>query len=125
MENKNCDNELNELIRESMELKDTPAPELNQQLKARLYQREASLRQTAPLRSIPLWFVPMILNMATFSLLAVLALLVIPNPYLSRLIAGVCVYIGAAGILITTVGVKRTNMKEALTVHVQKRGIIA
>lgn len=117
--------ELNEIIRASMELEDVPSPELNLHLKASLYQREAVLRQAAPTRAIPLWFVPMILNLVTFSLLAMLALLVISNPYLAKLAAGACAYMGAAGVLLTVVGVKRTNMKEAITVHVQKRGMLA
>ena len=125
MENKNYDSKLNELIRTSMELEDTPSPELNKRLKASLYQREAAREKTAAIRSIPLWFVPMLLNVVTFSLLAIFFLLVIATPYLAKLAAGICVYLGIAGILITAVGVKRTNMKEAITIHVQKRGIIA
>lgn len=125
MENKSYDNELNKLIRESMELEDTPSRELNQYLKTGLYQREAAIRKAAVIRSIPLWFVPMILNFIIFSLFAVLALLIITNPYLASLAAGICVYLGIAGILITAVGVKRTNMKEAISVRVQKRGVIS
>lgn len=125
MENKNDDKELNELIRASMELKDTPSPELNNHLKVSLYQREAIMRQAAAVHSIPLWFIPMILNFIIFSLFAILALLVITNPYIAKLTAGICAYIGIAGILITAIGVKRTNMKEAITIHVQKRGILA
>lgn len=125
MENKDYDNELSELIRTSMKLKDTPSPELNEHLKVSLYQREATLRQAESIHSISLWFVPMILNFVTFSLFAILALLVIANPYLAKLVAGICIYIGIAGILITAVGVKRTNMKEAITIRVQKRGSLA
>lgn len=125
MENKDYDNELSELIRTSMKLKDTPSPELNEHLKVSLYQREATLRQAESIHSISLWFVPMILNFVTFSLFAILALLVIANPYLAKLVAGICIYIGVAGILITAVGVKRTNMKEAITIRVQKRGSLA
>lgn len=125
MENKDYDNELSELIRTSMKLKDTPSPELNEHLKVSLYQREATLRQADSIHSISLWFVPMILNFVTFSLFAILALLVIANPYLAKLVAGICIYIGIAGILITAVGVKRTNMKEAITIRVQKRGSLA
>lgn len=125
MENKSYDNELNKLIRESMELKDTPSRELNQYLKTGLYQREAAIKKAAAIHSIPLWFVPMILNFIIFSLFAVLALLIITNPYLASLAAGICVYLGIAGILITAVGVKRTNMKEAISIRVQKRGVIS
>lgn len=124
MENKNYNNELDELIRASMELKDTPSPELNQQLKVNLYQRESAIRHNASIRSIPLWFVPMILNFIIFSLFAVFALLVIANPYLAKLTAGICAYIGAAGIVLTVVGIKRTNIKESLTIRIPKRGAL-
>ena len=116
MENKKKENELNELIHASMQLNDTPSPDLNKRLKVSLYQREAIL---------PLWFVPMILNVITFSLFAILALSVITNPFFARLAAGLCIYMGAAGILLTAVGVKRTDMKKDLTVHIQKRGVLA
>lgn len=126
MENRKYEyeHELDELIRASMELQDAPPPELNERLIASLYKQEAVMRQNAPVRSIPLWFVPMILNFVTFSLLAVLAILVIANPYLAKLTVGICAYISIAGILITAVGVKRTNMKEVMAVHVQKRGVL-
>lgn len=126
MENRKYEyeHEMDELIRASMELKDVPSPELNERLIASLYKQEAVMRQAVPVRSIPLWFVPMILNFVTFSLLSVLAILVIANPYLAKLTAGICAYISIAGILITVVGVKRTDMKETIAVHVQKRGIL-
>lgn len=124
MEKKNYNSELDKLIRTSMQLKDTPSPKLNEHLKTSLYKRESALHQTVSIRAIPLWFMPMILNFITFSLFAILALLVITNPYLSKLIAGICVYISVAGIVITAIGVKRTNMKQAITVHIQKRGIL-
>lgn len=126
MENRKYEyeHELDELIRASMEIQDAPSPELNERLIASLYKQEAVMRQNAPVRSIPLWFVPMILNFVTFSLLAVLAILVIANPYLAKLTAGICAYISIVGILITAVGVKRTNMKEVMAVHVQKRGVL-
>lgn len=125
MKNKNSDSELNELIRASMKLEDTPPTQLNNRLKASLYQRETAMQQTVPTHAIPLWFVPMILNFVTFSLFAVLALLTITNPYLSKLVAGICAYISVAGIMITTIGIKRTNMKEDIAVRVQKRGVPA
>lgn len=124
MENKNYDTRLNELIHASMELEDIPSAELNNRLKASLYQQEAALRQVTPAHSISLWFVPMILNFITFSLFAVFAVLVIPNPYIAKLVAGICVYINIAGIFITFVGVKRGNMKETMVIHVQKRGAL-
>ena len=124
MESNNYGNELDELIRASMELKDAPPPELNRHLKINLYEREAAIRHTGAIQSIPLWFVPMTLNFVIFSLLAAFALLVIPNPYLAKLAAGICVYIGVAGIVLTAVGIKRTNMKESITIRIQKRGAL-
>ena len=67
----------------------------------------------------------MVLNLITFSLLALLALLVIENLYLSYFAAGICFYVGMAGILLTIVGVKRANMKEEITICIEKRGVLA
>ena len=67
----------------------------------------------------------MILNLITFSLLAVCALSVIENIYLSYMTAGVCFYVGLAGVLLTLVGVKRANIKEELAIRIEKRGVLA
>lgn len=124
MENKNYENSLNELIRASMDLEDKPSSELNIRLKAELYQKEAAMSKKRT-HSISIWFVPMILNFILFSLFAVFALLVISNPYISKLIAGICMYMSLAGICITLLGVKRANLKENVIIHIQKRGILA
>ena len=116
MESNDYESSLNELIRASMELEDEPSCELNIRLKAELYQKEAAMpgRQS---HSISLWYVPMILNFMTFSLFAVFALLVISNPYIAKLIAGICLYMSMAGAFITLWGVKRANLKEDVTVY--------
>ncbi|MCI9137023.1 MAG: hypothetical protein HFH48_05580 [Lachnospiraceae bacterium] len=124
MENKNYENNLNELIRMSMELEDEPSPELNVRLKAELYQREAAIQKKRT-HSVSLWFVPMILNLISFSLFAVFALLMISNPYIAKLAAGICLYMGLAGILITWLGVRRANLKKDVMVHIQKRGMLS
>lgn len=67
----------------------------------------------------------MILNLITFIMLAGVALIVISNTYLSYFVACICFYIGMAGVLLTIVGVKRTNMKEDITIRVEKRGVLA
>ncbi len=67
----------------------------------------------------------MILNLITFIMLAGVALIVISNTYLSYFVAGICFYIEMAGVLLTIVGVKRTNMKEDITIRVEKRGAMA
>lgn len=119
------DLKLDELIRTSMNTTDEPSLELNNSLKASLYHHESVLRRQAPARTFSLWYLPMILNFVTFILLAAAALLVIANPLLSKFIAGVCFYFSFAGIFITILGIKRTALKEELTIRIQKRGVTA
>lgn len=125
MKNDRFNTEMDKIIRDSMKLADEPAPELNNKLKAALYQKEAAMRKQPVTRSFSLWYLPMILNFITFMMLAVSARIVISNTYLSYFAAGICFYIGLAGILLTIVGVKRTNIKEDITIHVEKRGALA
>lgn len=117
--------EIEEMIRASMKMTDMPAPELNNKLKAELYRQEAVLRKQPATHKLSLWYLPMVLNLITFSLLAVLALTMIENVYLSYFAAGICVYISMAGILLTLVGVKRTGIKEDITILIEKRGVLA
>ena len=117
--------EIEEVIRASMKMADVPTPELNHKLKATLYRQEAVLRKQPAAHTLSLWYLPMILNLVTFSLLAVFAITVIENVYLSYFAAGICLYICAAGVLITIVGIKRTNMKEDITIRIEKRGVLA
>ncbi len=108
----------------SMKLVNKPAPELNNKLKAELYQKETAMRKQPIIRSFSLWYLPMILNLATFIMLAVVALMVINNTYLSYFAVGICSYIGLVGVLLTIVGIKRTNMKENITIRIEKRGAL-
>ncbi len=117
--------EIEEVILASMKMTDVPAPELNKELKAALYQREAVLRKQPVMHKLSLWYLPMILNLVTFSLLSLFALIMIENMYLSYFAAGICFYVGVAGILLTVVGVKRANIKEEITIHIEKRGVLA
>lgn len=121
----NNNKQLDELIKQSMKLSDAPSAELNRNLKASLYQREAILKQCTPTHSISLWYLPMILNFTLFALFTVCALLLIANIYIAILISSICVYIGLSGIAITVIGAKRTKMKENMSIHVQKRGALA
>ncbi len=116
--------EMEEVIRASMKMSDIPAPELNYKLKAALYQQEEILQKQPAAHKISLWYLPMVLNLITFSLLAVVALIVIENSYLSCFAAGICLYGGLAGILLTIVGVRRANIKEEITIHIEKRGVM-
>lgn len=117
--------EIEKVIRASMKITDVPAPELNHKLKAALYQQEAVLRREPAAHKLSLWYLPMVLNLIMFSLLALLALLMIENIYLSYFAVGLCVYVGMAGILLTIVGVKRANIKEDITIRIEKRGVLA
>lgn len=117
--------ELDEWIRSSMQQTEEPSLKLNQSLKADLYRREAFLQRQKQMYAVTLWYLPMILNAVTFGMLAVLALFGISNPYLSKFMMAVCLYIGAAGIFITMLGMKRTNLKEDMTVRIQKGGVTA
>ena len=125
MKNDLFNTEIDEIIRASMKLADEPDPELNNKLKATLYQKETSMRKQPAKRGFSLLYLPMILNLVTFIMLAGVALIVISNTYLSYFAAGICFYIGLAGVLLTIVGVKRTNMKEDITIRVEKRGALA
>lgn len=125
MNNNGLDTELDKIIRTSIKLTDEPSTELNNALKTTLYQQEAAMRKAPATRSLSLWYLPMVLNLIAFLMLAVAALMVISNTYLSYLAAGICIYMALAGVLLTIVGVKRTNMKEDITIRIQKRGVLA
>lgn len=124
MKNDFFNTEIDEIVRASMKLDDKPAPELNNKLKSTLYQKEEAMPKQPITRGFSLWYLPMILNLITFMMLAVVALMVINNTYLSYFAVGICSYIGLAGVLLTVVGVKRTNMKEDITIHIEKRGAL-
>ena len=117
--------EIEEAIRASMKITDVPAPELNHKLKAALYQQEVVLQKQPAVHKLSLWYLPMILNLITFSLLALLALIMIENIYLSYFAAGICFYAGVAGIVLTIVGVKRGNIKKDIIIRIEKRGVMA
>lgn len=118
------DDKLDELIRASIKTKDVPSPQLNNDLKIKLYHKETKIRQGTLIRDIPIWYVPMVLNVLIFSLLAILAFIMITNQYLAIFTVGICVYFSITGVVITLVGLKRTNIKDELTLHVKKRGAL-
>ena len=74
-----------------------------------------SLRERPAAHQVSLWYLPMVLNGITFFLLALAALMMVENRYVSYL---------AAGILLTIVGVKRANIREDFTIRIAKRGIL-
>ena len=143
MKEKRSDTNTDEIIRNAAKLTDEPAPELNRSLKASLYQREAMIQEDLflqetmtknelhlqagalpkepALHTLSLWYLPMLLNLAVFLMLGASALMAVSNPYLSCFAAGICFYFGLAGILLTVLGIKRTNMKEEITIRIRKR----
>lgn len=125
MENNHPNRELEELIRESLKITDIPSVELNNRIKIDLYKQEALMRKQKPMHAISLWYVPMILNLLMFLLLGVVSILMIPNPIVSIFVAVICGYMAMAGIAITIIGMRRTNMKENITIYVKKRGAAA
>ncbi len=124
MKDNRFETEIDEIIRATLELPDEPDPELNNKLKAVLYQEEAAMRKRPALRVLSLWYIPMILNLVTFIMLAIISLMLISNTYLAYFAAGICLYIGLTGILLTVLGVKRTNIKKDIVVRVEKRGAL-
>lgn len=125
MEKNKQNRELDTLIRDSMMITDVPSQELNTRLKMDLYRHEATLCQQTSAHAISFLYLPMVVSFATFSLLTVLALLMIANPYLSVFLAALCGYAGVASIALTVIGVKRTRIKEDMTLHIKKRGSLA
>ena len=71
--------EIEKVIRASMEMTEVPDLELNNKLKTALYQQEAALRKQPATYKLSLWYLPMVFNLITFLLLAVLALIMIEN----------------------------------------------
>ena len=124
MKDNHFETEIDEIIRATLELPDEPDPELNNKLKAVLYQEEAAMRKKPALRVLSLWYIPMILNLVTFIMLAIISLMLISNTYLAYFAAGICLYIGLTGILLTVLGVKRTNIKKDIVARVEKRGAL-
>ena len=117
--------ELDRLIRKSISRQDIPSPVLNNSLKVELYSREAAMRKTSPAKKLSLWYLPMTVNLIIFLLLGVTAFVTISNPWLAFLAAGICGYIALAGILLTVIWIRRTNIKDEITVYIQKGDVTA
>ena len=112
MVKKDFNTEFDGLIREALKTTDKPD--------VRLYERERFLRQGRAGRSISLWYLPMVLNLILFILLGAALVLLIDSLYLSVLAAAACAYMGIAGVVITVVGIKRTDLREEISVHIKK-----
>lgn len=122
MMDKNEDKQIEKLISEAMKMQDTASAELNNQIKAELYAQEAAMRKSTPKLVLSLWYIPMLLNTALFSLLIVTIFLIVDNPYIARSLASACGYMIVSGIVITLVGIKRFSLKERFSIRLQKGG---
>lgn len=122
MGKKDFNTDFDELIRTAMQTEDQPPVQLNNTLKADLYERERLLRKTRTGKPISLWYLPMVLNLILFGLLGAAAVLLTDNLVLAVLEAAGCVYMGLAGVVITAVGMRRTDLKEDTTIRIEKGG---
>ncbi len=122
MKDNRFDTKTDRIIQASMKLADEPAGELNRKLKEALYRKEKAMQNQPAMCRLSLWYLPMVFNLILSGMLAVTARMMIGNVYLFYFTAGICLYIGLSGVLLTVVGVKRANLKEDMTIHVEKRG---
>lgn len=122
----NDSDEFDALIRESAKSGQIsgPPPRLTNALKAELYARENAARRGIPVRTISLWYLPMVINCIIFGLLGILSFLLISDLLLLTLAVLGCAYAAAAGIVLTVIGMKRTNMREECAIHIEKRGAL-
>ena len=120
MAKKDFNTEFDGLLREALKTTDKPDVRLDNGLKAELYERERFLRQGRAGRSISLWYLPMVLNLILFLLLGAALVLLIDSLYLSVLAAAACAYMGIAGVVITLVGIKRTDLREEISIRIRK-----
>lgn len=122
MGKKDFHTEFDELLRAAMQTEDQPPVQLNNKLKAEIYEQERLLRRSRAGRRISLWYLPMVLNLIIFSLLGTAAVLLANNLYVAVLAAAGCAYMGLAGVVITAVGMRRTDLKEDTTICIEKGG---
>ena len=125
MKDNRFDTKTDRIIQASMKLADEPARELNCKLKEAVYRKEKALQNQPAMCRLSLWYLPMVFNLVLSGMLAVAARMMIGNVYLFYFAAGICLYIGLSGVLLTVVGVKRANLKEEMAIHIEKRGVLA
>lgn len=117
--------QLDILIKQSLEIKETPSQKLNLQLKKELYKQkqvQKNIKETTE-RAVSFWFLPMILNFILFSLAAAFFFTTVSNPYLLTFFILICIHASMAGILLTIIGLKRTPLKQEMSIRFKKRGI--
>lgn len=122
---KRYDTEIERIIRAAVQTDCQPSKETDETLKRKLYFREQVISREGQIKTIHVWYVPMLFNLIVFVLAGAAALLLIGDPWLSILAAGICFYFGAAGILITFIGIRRTGMKEEVAIRIGKGGAAA
>lgn len=120
MGKKDFDTEFDKLLRAAVQTEDEPPVQLNNTIKAELYERERLQRSRQTGRSVSVWYLPMVLNLVVFAMLGAAAVLLSADPYVTALAVGGCAHMGLAGVIITVIGVKRANLREDIAINIQK-----
>lgn len=116
---------LDDLIKQVSQTDDQPGAQLNNLLKVRVHQKEALLRADENKRKISIWYLPMLLNSLAFITLDLILHVFVRNGIVLQIINGACIYLIIAGIILTIVGIKFSNLKTAFTFEWNKGGSLA
>lgn len=98
----------------------SPAPELDAQLKARLWQRQEELDRQPDTRAVSLWWLPMVANFIVCGVPAVIFSLPI-MPLWAHLAALALAWMAVGGVVLTLIGLKMSNLKESTTILLPKK----
>lgn len=104
----------------------SPAPELDAQLKAQLWQKEDELKTSCCEKKISLWWVPMVANFIVCGIPALIFSLPI-MPLWAHLAALALGWLAIGGIVLTFIELKFCNLKEVTTItlpkHIKKEAL--
>lgn len=113
---------LDELLERALQSDAEPGIACNNLLKSQIRQKEAEKLARGRRKKISLCYLPMIGNLLLFFMTAVMAELLAVTPLISNAIVGFSVYSMLAGIILTILGVRRTNLKENLSITMVQKG---
>ena len=100
---------------------ETPPPELDAVLKAKLYQRQEQLQGEGAQRKVHLWWLPMVANLIVCGVPAAIFALPV-MPLAAHLAAFALGWLAVGGVVLTLVGLKCSDLKEQLTLVLPARG---
>lgn len=114
--NDKLEKQLWEVLGAPADSSELPDPVLNSRLKAKLYQMQDAkqMEQNQPVRKIPLWYLPALLNVIG-NLAFCLTVGTLSDGIFKTLAMGISVYISLGGIALTAVGVRCASLKDKLT----------